>query len=199
MSASHATPKLVDDEPSLPEKVVVIHEAFGDANVPCALGGALALAYYADPRATIDIDINVFLPTERWRDVVDALGELGVDSSNVDPAALERDGQCRLWWGDNAVDLFFAYDPIHDEMRKQSRQVPFAGITVSILAPEHLAVCKAMFDRRKDWMDIEQMLIATDDLDVSEIESWLTRMVGPEDPRLQHLQELKATAPEETS
>ena len=27
-------------------------------------------------------------------------------------AALERDGQCRLWWGRNAVDLFFAYDAV---------------------------------------------------------------------------------------
>ena len=38
--------------------------------------------------------------------------------------------------------------------------MPFADDTVPILAPEHLAVCKAMFDRPKDWMDIEQMLIA---------------------------------------
>lgn len=196
MSAPHANPKL-DEQPSLPEKVVVIHEAFGDARIPYALGGALALAYYADPRATIDIDINVFLPTERWRKVIDVLGDLGIDSSELEPAALERDGQCRLWWGNNAVDLFFAYDPIHAEMQKQARRVPFAGITVPILGPEHLAVCKAMFDRRKDWLDIEQMLIATDELDVPEIESWLSRMVGATDPRLARLQELIAVAPGE--
>ena len=100
----------------------------------------------------------------------------------LDAAALERDGQCRLWWGDNAVDLFFAYDPIHDEMRKAGPSGPFRRRNVPILGPEHLAVCKAMFDRRKDWLDIEQMLIATDDLDVAEIESWLERMVGGGDP-----------------
>jgi hypothetical protein len=181
----------LDDQPSLPEKVIVIHEAFGDAKVPYALGGALALAYYAEPRATIDIDLNVFLPSKRWRAAVDVLDELGVDRAELEPAAVERDGQCRLWWGDNPVDLFFAYDPIHDEMRKQARRVPFAGITVPILGPEHLAVCKAMFDRRKDWMDIEQMLIAGDALDVSEIERWLVRMVGIDDPRLERLEEMK--------
>ena len=126
--------------------------------------------------------------------MIDVLGELGVDSGELEPLALERDGQCRLWWGNNAVDLFFAYDPIHAEMQKQARRVPFAGITVPILGPEHLAVCKAMFDRRKDWLDIEQMLIATDELDVPEIESWLSRMVGADDPRLARLQELKAVA-----
>jgi hypothetical protein len=180
----------IDEQPSLPEKVIVIHEALADAKLPHALGGALALAYYADPRATIDIDINVFVPTERWRDVVDALTALGASANGLDISTLERDGQCRLWWGDNAIDLFFAYDPIHAEMRRQARRVPFGGVTLSILSPEHLAVCKAMFDRRKDWLDIEQMLIATDDLDVAEIESWLERMVGDGDPRIRQLKGL---------
>jgi hypothetical protein len=183
----------IAEQPSLPEKVIIIHEALTDAKVPHALGGALALAYYADPRATIDIDINVFVPTESWPKVVDALTEIGVNADRLDRSALERDGQCRLWWGDNAVDLFFAYDPIHDEMRRQARRVPFGGVTVSILSPEHLAVCKAMFDRGKDWMDIERMLIAGDDLDLPEIEKWLVRMVGDSDKRLERLKALRVT------
>lgn len=188
----------VDEQPSLPEKVILIHEALTAAKVPYAFGGALALAYYAEPRATIDIDVNVFVPVERRSEVVDALAPLGVDTDGLDPSALARDGQCRLWWGDNAVDLFFAYDPIHDEMRKHARRAPFADTTVSILSPEHLAVCKATFDRRKDWLDIEQMMIATDDLDVGAIEKWLTRMVGEKDERLARLKELAAGDPAET-
>jgi len=183
----------LEEQPSLPEKVIVIHESLTDAKVPHALGGALALAYYADPRATIDIDINVFVPTERWRDVVEALTEIGVGADRLDPSALERDGQCRLWWGDNAVDLFFAYDPIHDEMRRESRRVPFGEVTISILSPEHLAVCKAMFDRQKDWIDIEQMLIAGDNLDLDKIEKWLVRMVGDSDHRVKRLRALRTT------
>lgn len=180
------------DAPSLPDKVIAIHESLQAAKVPHALGGALALAYYATPRATIDIDLNVFVPTERWREAIDALSPLGIATKDLDSNALERDGQCRLWWGDNAVDLFFAYDPIHDEMRKQVRRVPFGGTTVPILAPEHLAVCKAVFDRRKDWLDIEQMLIADDELDLAEVEKWLERMVGKRDPRFERLTELRA-------
>ncbi|HXS32456.1 MAG TPA: hypothetical protein VN758_01615 [Solirubrobacterales bacterium] len=181
------------EQPSLPEKVILIHESLTEAKVPHALGGALALAYYADPRATIDIDINVFVPTEHWGEVVDALTEIGVSANRLDPSALERDGQCRLWWGDNAVDLFFAYDPIHEAMRRQARRVPFGDATVLILSPEHLAICKAMFDRRKDWIDIEQMLIASDDLDLSEIEKWLVRMVGDSDRRIERLKALAVT------
>jgi hypothetical protein len=182
------------EQPPLPDKVSAIHEALGASKIPHALGGALALAYYATPRATIDIDLNVFVPAESWQEVVAALGPLGIAIDALEPAALERDGQCRLWWGDNPVDLFFAYDPIHDEMRREARRVPFGGTTVSILSPEHLTVCKAMFDRRKDWLDIEQMLLATDDLRIDEVEQWLERMVGKHDPRLARLAELKAHA-----
>lgn len=177
--------------PSLVEKVVAIHQALDDAKVPHAIGGALALAYYAEPRATIDVDLNVFVHTERWPAVRDALAPLGV-TVETDLAALERDGQVRLWWDRNPVDLFFSYDPFHDEMKKATRRVPFAETTIPILAPEHLAICKAMFNRPKDWIDIEQILVATSPLDVPEIEAWLESMVGEHDERLAHLREIVA-------
>jgi hypothetical protein len=174
---------------SLPEKVVAIHRALADAKVPHAIGGAVALAYYAEPRATIDVDVNVFVPTKGWPKVREALAPLGVDVE-TDESALERDGQVRLWWDENAVDLFFSYDPFHEEMKNAFRRVPFAGTTLPILAPEHLAVCKAMFDRPKDWLDIEAMLVVTEPLDLDSVESWLRRMVGAEDDRLEKLGEL---------
>jgi hypothetical protein len=175
----------------LPDKVVSLHEALAAAGIPHALGGALALAYYAEPRVTIDIDLNIFLPVERWHEVVDVVAPLGVDVSGLDEAALLRDGQCRLWWGSNPLDLFFAYAEIHEEMKRDARRVPFADTSLAILSPELLAVCKMRFDRPKDWIDIEQMLIATDGLDVGAIEAWLERMVGRDDQRMGHLAELK--------
>lgn len=192
MSASgSASPQRSDSEPPLPEKVVAIHRQLDIAKVPHAIGGALALAYYAEPRATVDIDVNVFVPTDRWPQVREALAPLGVDVT-VDLAVLERDGQVRLWWGRNAVDLFFSNDDFHGEMQRGVRRVPFAQATLSILSPEHLAVCKAMFDRPKDWIDIEQMLIVTDPIDLAEIERLLVRMVGADDPRIGKLGEVQA-------
>lgn len=177
--------------PSLPEKVVAVHEALSEARIPHAIGGALALAYYAEPRATIDIDVNVFVPPGRWQDVVGALTPIGVDSGGLDTAALLRDGQCRLWWDQNPIDLFFSNVPMHEQMPKQARRLPFGETTLPFVAPEHLAVFKAMFDRPKDWIDIEQMMLATDELDVSEVERWLKQMIGAADPRLQRLRELR--------
>jgi hypothetical protein len=180
------------DQPApLAEMVVAIDRALAAAKVPHAIGGALAYAYYAEPRATIDVDVNVFVSTERWPEVSKALDDLGIDVS-TDEAALARDGQVRLWWGRIAVDLFFSYDPFHAEMEGAIRRVPFGDTRIPILGPEHLAVCKAMFDRPKDWLDLEAMLAFTNPLDLGTIRSWLTRMVGPEDERLEKLEALVA-------
>lgn len=180
-------------EPSLPDKVVAIHERLRAARIGHAFGGALALAYYAEPRATIDIDLNVFVAPDRHAAVYAAMVPLGVADA-VDEAALERDGQCRWWWGRTPVDLFFAYDELHDAMRRAARTVPFGDTSISVLSPEHLTVCKAVFDRPKDWLDIEQVLVCEADLDITEIERWLTRIAGPSDRRLERFVDLAAAA-----
>ncbi len=82
---------------SFPEKVVAIHRALTAAKIPYAIGGAVLLAFYAEPRATADVDVNVFVHADRWPEVRDALVPLGVDVA-ADEAALARDGQVRLWW-----------------------------------------------------------------------------------------------------
>jgi hypothetical protein len=180
-------------EPAVPDKVLALDDALGKARIDHAFGGALALAYYAEPRATVDIDINLFAATDLWLRVAEALAPLGVATGAVDTDALARDGQGRLWWGRTPVDLFFEYDPIHEEMSEAARKVPFGDSTIPILGPEHLAVCKAMFDRPKDWIDIEQMLVAANGFDPEKVDSWLRRMVGDGDHRRRRFAELRGS------
>ena len=176
-------------EPSLPEKVLALHRSLAEGRIRHAFGGALALAYYAEPRATIDIDVNVFVPPARYRGVCDLLSPLGV-SGTVDASAIERDGQCRLFWGRTPIDLFFAYDAFHDAMKRRLRVVPFGTDRIPILAPEDLVVCKAVFNRPKDWLDIEQVVVSVERLDTEEIREWLKRLVGASDERSRLADEL---------
>jgi hypothetical protein len=177
-------------EPSLPDKVLAIDGGLTAAGIPHAFGGALALAYYAEPRATIDIDVNLFVPATEQERVLAALTPLGVSERGVDPQATERDGQARWWWGRNPVDVFFANIALHDEMRQRARSEPFGDDRIPILAPEHLMVCKLMFDRPKDWIDIEQMLVATQDVDVEDVRRWVAETIRPDDPRVERFEEL---------
>lgn len=169
--------------------MLAAHRKLAAVKVPHAFGGALALAYYAEPRATIDIDLNVFVAPTDYDAVARSLAEIGV--SGGPPASIvQRDGQCRLWWGRTPIDLFFAYDALHQAMKDAIRTEPFAETSIPILAPEHLLICKAIFNRPKDWLDIEQIIVSADDLDGVEILRWLDRILGADEPRRARVEEM---------
>lgn len=175
---------------SLPDKVIAITRALKD--IPHAFGGALALAYYAEPRATADIDLNVFVPIDRVEDVMTPLERLGVKPDDG-RALIRRDGQARVFWDRTPVDLFFAYDPFHDAAAKAARTVPFADTEIKVLSPEHLTVCKVVFNRAKDWVDIDAMLDHNTTMPVAEVLRWVGRLVGDDDPRYDRIAALLST------
>lgn len=171
---------------TLAQRVAAIDAAL--AEIPHAFGGALALAYYAEPRATIDIDLNVFVPATRFDDVATPLRGLGAEVDDPSIAALaRRDGQVRVMWDSTPIDLFFAYDAFHDAAGAARRLVPFADGSIPILAPEHLVVCKVVFNRPKDWVDIDAMLEVGGDLEVAEVLRWVGRIAGDDDPRYERV------------
>jgi hypothetical protein len=48
----------------LPQKIIDINTKLAEHNIPYAFGGAVALSYHSEPRATSDIDINIFVSPE---------------------------------------------------------------------------------------------------------------------------------------
>ena len=170
---------------SLARRIVELDHAL--ASIPHAFGGALALAYYAEPRATIDIDLNVFVPVERFPDVATPLLDLGAAVDDKVAELVRRDGQARVMWDGTPIDLFFAYDAFHEAAAKAVRTVPFADGTIPILSPEHLIVCKAVFNRAKDWVDIDAMLAAEVRLHAAEVLRWVGRIAGDRDPRFERI------------
>jgi len=189
-------------EPPLDEKVALIGGSLSRRGVPHAFGGALALAYYAEPRSTIDIDLNVFVAPSSAALALDALREAGAGGERrAAERAVRAHGQARIRWGSTPVDLFFSTDPFHDACAAGARQVPFGPDRIAILAPEHLIVCKAAFDRRKDWIDIEQMLfLMAVEIDLGEIRTWLHAMLGLRDRRTRRFERAVRTVldPEES-
>jgi hypothetical protein len=173
---------------TLPERLIAIDRAFGEAQVPHAFGGAIALAYWTrNPRGTSDIDVNVFLPAADPAPALRALPR----AVEQPPGTAERivaDGQIRLWWERTPVDLFFDYVELHAAAARNARLVPFAGTQIPILGPIELAAFKAMFDRTRDWADIEEMVGAAT-LDVEAAREELLEMLAPNDPRFARLDE----------
>lgn len=173
---------------TLPERILALHRALARRRIPHAFGGAIALAYWTrDPRATSDIDVNVFVPASDCGRALRALPE-GVAQPDGTETVIARDGQIRLWWQETPVDLFFDYVPVHEDAARHRRTVAFAGARIPVLGPVELAVFKAMFDRTRDWADIEAMLVA-ELLDVEAVQEALQRMLPADDRRFARLDE----------
>jgi hypothetical protein len=126
------------------------------------------------------VDVNVFVDPKRAKDVFAAMPrEVTVARTDIDAA--ERDGQARVWWEDTPVDVFLDIHHFHEEVARGARQVAFMGRTIPVLSCTGLAVFKALFDRTKDWADIEAM-VEMGAIDMPEALAWLRRMVGPDHP-----------------
>ncbi|MBX3708040.1 MAG: hypothetical protein KF911_15550 [Pseudomonadales bacterium] len=168
---------------TLPEKIVLIHEALDAARLPHAFGGALALAWCTGrARGTIDIDVNVFVAAAEYDAVFSAL-PAEVRRTRKDTSTVRRDGQVRLWWEHTPIDIFLNTTSFHEEAAGRARFEQFMGRNVPFLACDDLAVFKAFFNRGKDWVDIEEMC-AAGTLDLPRVIGVLVAMLGVDDERV---------------
>lgn len=158
--------------------------------VPHQFGGAIALAWYRSPRATTDIDLNITLSPQEAAPVLGALSHLGVSVTPSERATIERDGQARLDWDGSYLDLFFATLDLHREMAADSREVEFGPVSIPILSPEHLIVCKAIFDRPKDWVDIEEIVRWGTEVDGGGVLHWIEALLGTDSDQYTRLAQL---------
>lgn len=144
----------------LAERLLAVHVGLDAAALPHAFGGAIALAYCTqEPRGTRDLDVNVFAGPERANKALDALPR-GVAVGRADRLAARRDGQVRVMWEDTPIDLFFDTHEFHREAAEGVVEVPFEGTAIPVLGCDALIVFKAMYNRTRDWADIEAMLAA---------------------------------------
>ncbi len=172
---------------NLVPKIVSLHEMLESAGVPHQFGGAIALAWYRNPRATTDIDLNVTVPPGVAEPVLGLLMLLGVTVTPEDRAAIAGDGQARLDWDGSYLDVFFATIDLHLEMAERARVVRFGPVDIPILAPEDLIICKAVFDRPKDWLDVEEMVRWGTEIDVAVTLAWVGALLGEGEPQYARL------------
>ncbi|MGE5597095.1 MAG: nucleotidyl transferase AbiEii/AbiGii toxin family protein [Hyphomicrobiales bacterium] len=178
------------------EKILRAAALFESHGIPFALGGAFAYSYCGVPRQTTDIDFNVFVPDDRGEGVVELLGTIGARPLGPDwRTEVAKQGQVRLAWGGTFLDLFFAYHDFHDECRERARLVPFADRLMPVLSCEDLAVFKVLFDRPRDWVDIENMVrVQAGRFDAALVRKWITFFLGGDDARVARFDGIVAAA-----
>jgi len=176
---------------SLVDRILTIHQLLDKADVHHAFGGALALAYCTgEPRATRDIDINIFLPAEQVSVVQKALHSV-IEFTDSQLRYLKAEGQTRVFWDETPVDLFFNVSDLHQHMSLKTSQGTLNGVEIPILSAEFLAIFKAMFNRTKDWADLEAM-VEEGSFNSDFVVSQLVDLLGAQDARIERLSRLVA-------
>lgn len=169
--------------------------AFEDHDVPYALGGAIAYGLWGVPRATIDVDVNVFVSDDELDRVAVALGALGV-ALDVAAArvASERDGMFVARYGLWRVDLFTPSIPFAWEAHRTRVRCDIGGRAAWFLSAEATAVFKLLFFRAKDLVDLERLVaVQGATLDTAYVRRWLVDMMGADDVRVTRWDQIVAT------
>lgn len=176
----------------LVEKLFAVHEALRAAGLPHAFGGAIALAYCVDePRGTRDLDVNIFVDAEEAETVLAAL-PAGVVIGAGDAEKVRRDGQTRLFWNGVPIDIFLNNLPFHEEVSNAIIWAPLEGRQVPLLDCASLVVFKALFDRTKDWADIEAIAASSPQAIESALRA-LVELVGEDGVAVRRLAGIQAT------
>lgn len=164
--------------------IIEVDGALNALDVRHVFGGALALAYYAEPRGTIDVDVNVGIDFTLRSSLLDELVPLGWHASGVAETDIPAAGSRLRQQGETVVlDVFFSFDAYHDDVLDNAVTKPFvfAGSRYELpfLSAADLAVFKISFDRAKDWVDLEAMVTAGTPIDPDYVERQLVRFKGP--------------------
>lgn len=168
----------------LGEIVFELDDTLSEHGVAYAIGGALALAYYAEPRGTSDVDLTVSTPHSSSSGLVAWLGELGWHPEGGPATSLPVAGTRFVRRGEVIVlDVFFSFDEYHDVVLRNAVRKPFLHHgerrELPFLAANDLSVLKVSFNRTKDWADLEAMVDAGTAIDPDYVERHLVGFKGP--------------------
>ena len=162
-----------------------IASAFEDARISYALGGALAYGLWAVPRATVDVDVNVFVGEDALDLVFRTLDSLGV---RIDTSAARaqnaRDGMFVGQWGLFRIDVFTPSIEFSWEAERTRTRHRVGEREAWFLSAETIAVFKLLFFRTKDLADLERLVALRTELDVAWVRSRIVSMMGEGDERV---------------
>ncbi len=177
-----------------------VHQLLDDLGIRHAFGGALALNYYATPRATVDVDINIAVDFHEADPLVAKFERVDFRPM-LDRSQWMPSGGVRLLRDVAIVDLFFAFDDYHRIVLDNASLLPMLlpsgnQFEVPIMAADDLVVFKASFNRAKDWVDIGAMIDSGTPIDADYVTEHLVALRGPTAyPRAARIQKMLSQGP----
>lgn len=195
-------PDRPDSPPTDPDSYQVAEELAARleaAHCDYALGGAIALGFWSEPRGTLDVDVTLYLPLDDPRRCTLLLEQIGcVFDRQRTESMLTEHTFCQVQFLAMRLDVFLPMSSFYESAKARRRKVPMGNRQAYIWDAETLCVFKMMFYRLKDFVDIQSMLRSQGpSLDRDWIRTALLDLYGKWDPRIGQWDELVAeTSPQ---
>jgi predicted nucleotidyltransferase len=175
-------------DPVSVETVYAVVRVLRDQGIEFAFVGGLALSAWGVPRATFDLDLAVALPADRQRDLLSALRILGWSVDEV----FERGWRDEMAGiplihvripADHAlirVDLLIADTPFLQSVLARRIELDLGQGKVPICSAADLVLFKLIAWRRKDRVDLDNILWVQGVPERTYLEHW-ARILGVEE------------------
>jgi hypothetical protein len=153
-------------------------------NIQYMIMGGFAVRTWAIPRPTYDADLAVSVDEAGMAALLDELGRAGFDVpiehrkgfrdvvSGMQKVKVTRFDSGSIW----DVDLFVVQPGLLESAMRRRRSVQIDGRPVWVMAPEDILLLKLIAYRRKDQLDVEEIVKITVDLDRAYLREWAERL-----------------------
>ena len=167
-------------EPQLPQSLLRVlaplTEWFKDQHVSYAIIGGAAIGFLAQPRATQDIDAVTWLDLADAAKFVASGARFGFFSRISDPIEFALKSRVLLLQHNQTkidVDISLGALPFEQEMIERAIEFTTPELTVQVATPEDLIITKAVAHRKRDLLDIDNLVSVYPNLDLARIRHWV--------------------------
>jgi predicted nucleotidyltransferase len=146
----------------LPEDLKQLLLAFNDHKVEYLIVGGYAVAIYAEPRATKDLDLFIRPESANSERVYSALAAYGVPMDGLTAADFTEPGAIfQLGVAPARIDILPSIDGVtFDEAWHQRVEVMLDGVAAHVISSAHLMQNKLRSGRTRDLADVEAIRLA---------------------------------------
>ena len=146
------------------------------AKIPVVIVGGVAASLLGRARLTRDIDALVRLPESLWQKAVVRAAEHGLLPRIEEPVAFARRSRVLLLKHEPTeidIDVMLGVLPFEFAAIDNGRMTQIGGLEVNLPRVEDLLVMKAIAHRPRDLLDVEGLIDAHPDADLSDVRRWV--------------------------
>jgi hypothetical protein len=159
-------------------------QALEGLKLPYAVMGGLAVRIWSIPRATWDVDIAVAAGSDDVTQLTDAFLELGYTSPEIYATGwTDQVGGMPVvkfrWYvpgGDLDVDIFLVESPFQRSLIERRQRAETDGLNFWVASAEDLILLKLVASRRRDLVDVADILFMQGQLDEAYMRKWATEL-----------------------